>query len=67
MKCKANVVEVTGATMRNVCTWEAQGYVLETTTTGELAAGKFSGKYKTVLKSDGNTIDEGTWSASEAK
>jgi hypothetical protein len=63
VKCKVNVVEVTGAKMRNVCTWEAQGYVLETTTTGELDGGKLTGAYRTVLKSEGTKIDEGTWTA----
>lgn len=61
VKCKVSILQVNGAKLKMVYTFDLQGTVLESQIDGELNGGKLAGKYRTQIPGDGTTVDEGTF------
>lgn len=62
VKCKVTTIQVNGAKLKMVYSFDLQGTVLESQIDGELNSGTLAGKYRTQVSGDGSTVDEGTFS-----
>ena len=67
VKCKVTVLQVNGAKLKMVYTFDLQGTLLESQIDGELNSGKLAGKYRTQVSGDGSTVDEGTFTTTAAR
>ena len=62
VKCKVTTIQVNGAKLKMVYSFDLQGTILESQIDGELSGGTLAGKYRTQVSGDGSTVDEGTFS-----
>ncbi|HBY59312.1 MAG TPA: hypothetical protein DEH78_05790 [Solibacterales bacterium] len=63
VSCKTTSVEASGEKLKFVCAWGVDGYALETTSDVEAKGARLQATYRTVVKSEGSRLDEGTWTA----
>ena len=66
VECKVTSVQVNGAKLKMVYSFDLQGTALESMIEGELSGGKLGGKYRTQVAGDGSAVDEGTWTTATA-
>jgi len=66
VKCTVKTVQVTGAKLKMVYSFDLQGTPLESQIDGELTGGKLAGKYRTQVSGDGSAVDEGTFTTTAA-
>ncbi len=66
VKCKVTVVQVNGAKLKMVYTFDLQGTGLESTIEGELNGSTLAGKYHTQVTGDGSAVDDGTFTTKSA-
>ncbi len=67
VKTKVTALEVNGAKVKIVYTFDLQGTVLESTVNGELKESTLEGTYHTKAAADGSAVDDGTWKATQSR
>jgi hypothetical protein len=66
VKCAVTSLNIEGAKIQVVYTFDLLGMKLESTIDGERSGAKVSGKYRTRSLADNAAVDQGTWEASAA-
>lgn len=66
VNCKVTSIQVNGARLKIVYTFDLQGTVLESSIDGEMSGGTLGGKYHTQVSGDGTAVDDGTWTTKSA-